>query len=64
VEDKAAEAAAQAVGRAEWAVPRPPGRAAIASAPIAGIERRIRWANLVINKNAPSVARRWRVSKR
>lgn len=62
--DKAAEAAAQAVGRAEWAAPRPPGRAAIASAPIAGIERRIRWANPVINENALSAARRWRVSKR
>jgi hypothetical protein len=57
------KAAVEAVGRAGWAAPRLPGRAAIASAPIVDIGRRIRWVNPVINKNALSAARRWCASE-
>ncbi len=58
------KAAAEAVGRVGWAAPRLLGRAAIASAPIVDIERRMWWVNLVINKNALSAARRWYASER
>lgn len=45
-------------GRAGWVVDSPPGRAVVASAPVVGIGRRIRWASRVIRKSAPNAARR------
>lgn len=50
-------------GQAGWVAPRPPGRAATASAPVAGTGSRTRWACPAIRKSVRSAALRWYASK-
>ncbi|MEA3339411.1 MAG: hypothetical protein U9R15_05540 [Chloroflexota bacterium] len=54
----AAVVVAVVADRAGWAVQRPLGRAAIAFAPVVGIERRTPLVSLVIRKSAPNAAHR------
>jgi hypothetical protein len=60
VEAAAVLAVAVAAGRAAWAAPRPPARAAIVCAPIptAGTASRIRQACLATRRNARNAERR------
>jgi len=54
----AALVAAAEVGPVGWAAPKPPGRAATVSAPVAGTECHTLPVSPAIRKSAPSVARR------
>jgi hypothetical protein len=51
-------AVAADVGRAGWAVDRPPVPVATACAPIVGIRSRTQWECPAIRRGAPSAARR------